>query len=235
MIPLRDTIPSRTFPFVNVGLILANVLVFVQQLSAGPLGERLVQAYGVVPARFTHWVELGGGALEPERFLPLFTSMFFHGGLLHLAGNLLYLWIFGDNVEDRLGHVRYLLFYLAAGVVAALAQVAYDPNSLLPTIGASGAIAGVLGAYLIAFPTSRVLTFVPLFFLPWLVEVPAVVYLVLWFLMQVASALTELGRSAAGVPSSGGVAWWAHAGGFVAGVLLLFLLAPAKRRRAARA
>jgi membrane associated rhomboid family serine protease len=225
VIPLRDTQRSRTLPLVTVGLIALNLLVFFEQLRAGPLAERLILSYGLVPARLVHWSELGGppGAL---RFLPLLTSQFLHGGWLHLLGNLLYLWIFGDNVEDRLGHARFLVFYLVCGVAAGLAQVWADPSSPVPTVGASGAIAGVLGAYLVSYPKARVLTFVPIFFLPWLVEVPAVVFLALWFLTQVAMAVTGLGREL-----TGGVAWWAHIGGFVAGALLVNLGRAPRRRR----
>ncbi|MCA1826120.1 MAG: rhomboid family intramembrane serine protease, partial [Myxococcales bacterium] len=155
MIPLRDTIPSRTAPVVTVALIAVNVIVFLHEAALGPYLERFVFAYGLVPKRLVYWP---GDPLDPVRFLPLVTSMFWHGGWLHLIGNMLYLWIFGDNVEDKLGHFRYLIFYIGAGVAAALTQVALDPRSTLPTIGASGAIAGVLGAYLISFPRSRVLT-----------------------------------------------------------------------------
>ena len=228
MIPLRDTIRSRTFPIVTVGLLLLNALVFFQQLRAGPLGERLVFAYGLVPGRLVHWDELGGPS-GVARWLPLVTSQFLHGGFLHLAGNMLYLWIFGDNVEDRLGHGRFLLFYLLCGVAAGLTQVGFDPSSPIPTVGASGAIAGVLGAYLVSFPRARVLTFVPVFFIPWLVEIPAVVFLVLWFGMQVLSGLASFGREL-----TGGVAWWAHVGGFVTGIALVWALAPSRSRRATR-
>ncbi len=229
MIPLRDTQRSRTLPLVTVGLLALDLLVFVEQLRAGPLAERLVLAYGLVPARLVHWSELGGpsGALPGlVRLLPLLTSLFLHGGWLHLLGNLLYLWVFGGNVEDRLGHARFLLFYLACGVVAGLTQVAMDPSSPVPTVGASGAIAGVLGAYLVSYPKARVLTFVPIFFLPWLVEVPAFVFLVLWFATQVLMGLAPFGREL-----TGGVAWWAHVGGFVAGALLVNLGRPPRRRR----
>src|SRR5207248_5688620 len=141
VIPLRDTIPSRTAPVVTVALIAVNVIVFLHEAALGPYLERFVFAYGLVPRRLVYWP---GDPLDPVRFLPLVTSMFWHGGWLHLIGNMLYLWIFGDNVEDKLGHVRFLIFYLAAGVAAALTQVALDPVSPLPTVGASGAIAGVL-------------------------------------------------------------------------------------------
>jgi membrane associated rhomboid family serine protease len=224
MIPLRDTQRSRTIPFVTVFLIALNVLAFYEQLRAGRQSDHLVLAYGLVPARLTHWVELGGppGLL---RFLPLLTSQFLHGGWLHLLGNLLYLWIFGDNVEDRFGHARYLVFYLFCGVVAGLAQVWADPDSPVPTIGASGAIAGVLGAYVVSFPRSKVLTFVPIFFLPWLVQIPAVFFLGLWFATQVLMGLAQTGHE-----FTGGVAWWAHVGGFLIGALAAAISKPVRRR-----
>ena len=224
MIPLRDTIPSRTAPVVTVALIVVNVLVFFHETALGPYLPQFIEHYGLVPYVFVHWDEQFGGPLDPARFLPLFTSMFWHGGWLHLIGNMLYLWIFGDNVEDRLGHVRYLLFYLLAGTAAGLTQVALNPLSRLPTVGASGAIAGVLGAYLVTYPRARVLTFVPLFFVPWFVEVPAFAYLVLWFLMQLLAGLGTLGAPV----ETGGVAVWAHIGGFIAGVVLVKLMQPAR-------
>jgi membrane associated rhomboid family serine protease len=229
VIPLRDTIPSRTAPVVTVALILVNVLVFLHETALGPYLPHFIDAFGLVPARFVEWP---GNPLDPARFLPLFTSMFWHGGWLHLLGNMLYLWIFGDNVEDRLGHARYLFFYLACGLGAALTQIALSPTSTIPTVGASGAIAGVLGAYVVSFPRSRVVTFVPLLFIPWIVEIPAIIYLVVWFAMQLVSGLASLHGSGA---DAGGVAWWAHVGGFVAGVVGVLVLAPASARSRARA
>jgi len=222
VIPIRDTIRSRTAPVVTVALIIVNVLVFFHEIALGPYLERFVYAYGLIPRRLVYWP---GDPLDPMRFLPLFTSMFWHGGWLHLIGNMLYLWIFGDNVEDRLGHLRFLLFYVAAGAAAGLTHVALSPGSVMPTVGASGAIAGVLGAYLVTYPRSRVLTFVPVFFLPWFVEIPAVVYLVFWFLMQLLEGIGSLGMPV----ETGGVAVWAHVGGFVAGVVLVKLLQPFRR------
>ena len=223
MIPLRDTIPSRTAPVVTVALIAVNVIVFLHEAALGPYLDRFVMAYGLVPRRLVFWP---GAPLDPVRFLPLVTSMFWHGGWLHLIGNMLYLWIFGDNVEDKLGHFRYLVFYLAAGITAALTQVFLDPTSTVPTIGASGAIAGVLGAYLISFPKSRVLTLIPIIIFPWFVEIPAVVYLAFWFILQLLEGIGQLGAPA----QAGGVAVWAHVGGFVAGVVLVKLMEPARRR-----
>jgi membrane associated rhomboid family serine protease len=226
LIPLRDTIPSRTAPVVTVALIAVNVIVFLHEAALGPYLERFVFAYGLVPRRLVFWP---GAPLDPARFLPLVTSMFWHGGWLHLLGNMLYLWIFGDNVEDKLGHLRYLIFYLAAGVAAALTQVALDPTSVLPTVGASGAIAGVLGAYLISYPRARVLTLVPIFIFPWFVEIPAFAYLIFWFLLQLLQGVGQLG-----MPQTGGVAVWAHVGGFIAGVVLVKLMEPSRRPAPAR-
>jgi len=222
VIPLRDTIPSRTAPLVTVGLIAVNVLVFLHETALGPYLPQLIQHYGLVPYTFVHWAEQSGNPLDPARFVPLFTSMFWHGGWLHLIGNMLYLWIFGDNVEDRLGHGRFLFFYVGCGLVAALTQVALSPDSAVPTVGASGAIAGVLGAYLISFPRSRVVTVIPIIIFPWIVEIPAVAYLVIWFAMQLLSGVASLGQS----EMLGGVAWWAHIGGFVAGLVSVGILAP---------
>jgi membrane associated rhomboid family serine protease len=200
MFPLADVIPSRTTPVVTVGLIVVNALVFLFEVT---LTDRQLQlfalTYGVVPAEFT-WPTV-------------LTSMFLHGGWLHFLGNMLYLWIFGDNVEDRLGHVRYLLFYVFCGAVAALGQTAIQPYSTVPMIGASGAIAGVMGAYFVLFPHSRVLTAVFIFFFLDLIEIPAVFFLGIWFLMQFFSGVGSLSADAA----QGGVAFWAHIAGFFVG------------------
>jgi membrane associated rhomboid family serine protease len=220
VIPLRDTQRSLTAPVVTVALIAVNAMVFLHEIALGPYLEHFVFAYGLIPRRFVYWP---GAPLDPLRFLPLLTSMFWHGGWLHLLGNMLYLWIFGDNVEDRLGHLRYLMFYVLAGAAAGLTQVVLNPTSTLPTIGASGAIAGVLGAYLITFPRSRVLTFFPPI---WFFQLPAFAYLVFWFLLQLLEGIGSLGAPA----DTGGVAVWAHVGGFVAGALLIKLMAPPRRR-----
>jgi len=217
MIPIRDTIRSRTTPFVTIGLIAVNAFFFLQELRFGPELDRLVEVFGFIPARFVSWTELGGAPLDPWRFIPLFTSMFLHGGWAHIAGNMLYLWVFGDNVEDSFGHFRFLLFYLLSGAIAALTLAFFSPGSTVPTVGASGAIAGVLGAYFVMFPRSRILTLVPLFFIPWFVQIPALFYLGFWFLMQLLNGTMELSARAG---MAGGVAWWAHAGGFVAGIVL---------------
>jgi|SRR5579872_379054 len=214
MFPISDVIPSRTVPFVTVGLIVANALVFVYMLAL-PDGmlESFVSTYAVVPAWFS---------------LPtLVTSQFLHAGWMHIIGNMLYLWIFGDNVEDRLGHVRYLFFYLGAGAVAAILQVLFNPFSAVPMLGASGAIAGVMGAYFVLYPQSRVLTaiFIVIFFD--VVEIPAVFFLGIWFLMQLLSGVGSLGVSNA---AGGGTAFWAHVGGFVFGAAVGLILRARDRR-----
>lgn len=221
MFPLRDSVRSRSIPLVTWSLIGINVLIFLFEVSLGPADlQRLLADFGLVPARL---VEAG-----PLDWPTLVTSMFLHGGWFHLISNLWTLAIFGDNVEDRMGPARFLVFYLLAGVAAGAAQVAFDPLSRIPTIGASGAIAGVLGAYFLLFPHGRVVTFIPLGFLPWLIEVPAFVYLGFWFVSQLSYGLLALG-AAVGPGSFEGIAWWAHIGGFAFGLLLV--RAFARRRR----
>jgi rhomboid family protein len=216
--PLRDAIRPRSRPYVTWALILFCLAAFVLSAYVQPtLFEGLVRQYGLVPARLSF--------VDPASWLTLITSLFLHGGWFHVISNLWTLWIFGDNVEDRMGHLRFLGFYLASGVVAGLSHVAVAPTSTLPTIGASGAIAGVLGAYIVLFPSARVLTLVPLIFIPWLVEIPAFVYLGIWFLSQLSSVLLNLG--AAG--DFGGIAWWAHIGGFAFGALVVLLIVPRLR------
>jgi membrane associated rhomboid family serine protease len=211
MIPLRDTIPSRTVPFVNYVLIGANVLAFFFELSLGTHLQSFVQVFGVVPERTIVILTREPGLLHYAVF-PFFTSMFLHGGWLHLLGNMLYLYIFGDNVEDALGHVRYLLFYLACGVAASATHLALNLDSVVPTVGASGAIAGVLGAYFLLYPKARVVTLLPIFFFIQIIEIPAFLFLGFWFLLQFIS-----GTAASASQNAGGVAWWAHIGGFAAG------------------
>lgn len=211
MIPLRDNIPSRSFPFITYSIIAINALVFWYELQLGQGVESFLRTFGLVPARFHASTDL------VARGLPVLTSMFLHGGALHLIGNMLYLHIFGDNVEDRLGHARFVIFYLACGTVAALAQILMFPGSRMPMVGASGAIAGVTGAYFVFFRHARVLTLVPIFFYFQMVQIPAVVFLLLWFLMQLAYGAASLGMHGADV---GGVAWWAHVGGFISGIVL---------------
>lgn len=221
MIPLRDSVPLRTWPVVTWLLIGMNVWAFLNELLLGPELEAFVRTWGFVPARY-----FALGELHPEdwagRYLPILTSMFLHGGWLHLAGNMWFLWIFGDNVEDMLGSIRFVFFYLFCGLAAGFTHFILDPSSSVPTIGASGAIAGVLGGYMLLFPGARVLTLVPLGFFLRVMEIPAAVMIGLWFVIQLASGVLTQGME------QGGVAWWAHVGGFVAGLVLVF---PLRRRR----
>lgn len=224
MIPLRDTIPSRRVAWVTRLLLVANIAAFALELRQGPRLDAFLYHFGVVPA---HWAMGGPGdwAEWPRLFLTLLTSQFLHGGLLHVASNMLYLWIFADNVEDRLGHLRFLWLYLGSGVAAAVTQVLISPNASIPMVGASGAIAGVLGAYLLLFPSARIVTLIPLGFFLEQVEVPAFVFLGFWFVLQWVEGLTTIGQ----VADVGGVAFWAHIGGFLAGMLGILLLRPQRR------
>lgn len=221
MIPLRDNIPSSRRPVVTYIIIGLNILAFFLELGTGPLMPQLITTFGFIPARFFAMWEA-----HPEKllalYLPFLTTMFLHGGWLHLIANMWTLFIFGDNVEDRLGRLRYLIFYLACGVAGTLLHAVLTPNSWVPLVGASGAIAGIMGAYFLLFRRSMVLVFIPFFFVAPIVEVPAYVFLGVWFLLQFFSgAFSVLGPRAA---QTGGVAFWAHVGGFVAGVCLIFLL-----------
>ncbi len=209
-IPLYDIQKRRTFPVVTVALIALNVLAFLYELSLGRDLQPFLQQVAFVPARFAE----PGHVLADAR--SILASMFLHGGWAHLLGNMLYLWIFGDNVEDRFGHLRYLGFYLGAGAVATLAHAWASPGSPIPSIGASGAIAGVLGAYLVLFPRARVLTLIPLGFFIRLAELPALLVLGLWFALQLLNGAASIGATAA---QTAGVAWWAHIGGFAVGLL----------------
>lgn len=226
MFPLKDDIPSRHFPVVNLVLIIANILSFTYEMSLGPQLESFIVTHGFVPVRFS--AELAGNFMPLSSYLPVFTSMFIHGGLLHVFSNLWMLWIFGDNVEDRMGHGRYLLFYLLCGVGAALAQFWANPQAQSPMIGASGAIAGVLGAYFLLYPRARILTFIPIFILFYLVEIPAYFFIGFWFLMQFLQGAAQ--QVIVGRLAEGGVAWWAHVGGFVAGVVLLYFFKREEKR-----
>ena len=226
MIPLRDENPSRSVPVVSRLLIVVNTIAFVYQLMQGADLRAFMVEWGMVPARLTLALHYGEESLAGPG-LTLLTSMFLHGGWLHLVGNMWYLWIFGDNVEDRLGRGRFILFYVAAGIVAALLHYALNPASRLPTVGASGAIAGVLGGYLVTFPRARVITLVPLFPFFQVMALPAVVVLGLWFVIQFFSGFISMGFG------GGGVAWWAHVGGFVFGLIAMRLLAAGRPRASA--
>ncbi len=211
MLPLRDTIRSHRFPIMTWTLIAANTLVFLYEAQLSPPAlTRFVNAWGLIPATFSFFSPLG--------WVRIFTAMFLHGGWFHVVSNMWFLFIFGDNVEDRMGPGRYLAFYLLGGVTAALVQVFTAPGSMTPVVGASGAIAAVLGGYLVLYPAARVTTMVPVFFFITFVDIPAVLYLGFWFVMQIFSGLAALGA-----PVNAGVAWWAHIGGFVFGMAAVHL------------
>ncbi|MGC9394661.1 MAG: rhomboid family intramembrane serine protease [Anaerolineae bacterium] len=211
MIPLGDNIPSRRFPKVTFGLIVVNTIIFLGEFLFEPVANELVQTFGAVPTRIvSDWT-------NPITLATLFTAMYLHGGWAHLIGNMIYLWIFGDNVEDRMGHGRFFIFYTLCGLVSGLAQVLAMPTSRIPAIGASGAIAGVLGAYLLLFPRARVRTLIPLIFIYTTVYLPAVVVLGGWFLVQFLNGIASINVNV----QTGGVAWWAHIGGFVVGMILM--------------
>jgi membrane associated rhomboid family serine protease len=227
MIPLRDSNPSGTVPIVTIGLIGINVLVWLYELSLGPRLDRFLVEYGLTPLRFIYFYKLPGGFLD-NSFLPLFTSIFLHAGWMHVIGNMWFLWIFGDNVEDRLGHLKYLIFYLVCGIGASIFHIIFNPGSNVPTVGASGAISGVLGAYLVSFPHARIYTLLIIVVIIRFVELPAFIFLIAWFLFQFLSGASQLGAAA----DSGGVAYWAHMGGFVVGIVLLWIMPknPARQR-----
>ena len=222
MFPIRDDNPSQSVPVVTRALIAINVVAFLFELSLGPDKNWFLNNWGLVPSRLMY-ASLGAMPLQgPVK--TVLTSMFLHAGWLHLLGNMWYLWIFGDNVEDRLGRVRFTLFYLAGGVASAMLHVALNPWSEIPTVGASGAIAAVLGAYAVLFPRARVVTLIPIFFFFQIVALPALLVLGLWFVFQFFSGTFALGST------GGGVAWWAHVGGFVFGMIAITMLRRQARR-----
>ena len=221
MIPIRDTIRSQTYPVVNLVIIGVNVLVFILELTQGDMLHRFTYVYGLVPARYTE-PRIADYFSTGHQIFSFLSFMFLHGGFLHLIGNMWTLYIFGDNVEDRLGHIRYLLFYLLCGLASGLSHLFLNLHSNIPTIGASGAIAGVMGAYFVLYPHAKILTLIPIFVFIHFVQLPAYVFLGIWLLFQFLSAAGTAAESA-------GIAWWAHIGGFVFGVvfLKLFQLIPA--------
>ncbi|MBC7286996.1 MAG: rhomboid family intramembrane serine protease [Armatimonadetes bacterium] len=221
MIPIKDNIPSRNYPIVNIALIWANFVVFAIELAAGPAAREIVAMWGMTPARLAH------EGLTLATAATFITSMFLHGGWAHVLGNMWFLYIFGDNVEDRMGHGRYLLFYLLGGIAGGVAHFLFNPLSPVPAIGASGAIAAVLGAYYVLFPFARVAALVWLFWIIDIVELPALTFLGAWFLFQFISGLATLPFAGQFV---GGVAWWAHVGGFVTGMVLVKIFCRPRER-----
>ena len=226
MIPIRDTIPSRRPAVIVRLLVVANLAIFAWELGQGAAATNWVYRFGVVPSSWA-MTRLWDVVEWPRLLATLVTSQFLHGGLLHVGFNMLYLWIFGDNVEDRLGRGRFLALYLGSGAAAGLAQLLMEPSSSTPMIGASGAIAGVLGAYFLLFPFARITTLLPIFFVWEFIEVPAFVFLGFWFLLQWLQGMTTLG---AVTHAGGGVAWWAHVGGFVTGFLLVLIVRPRRHQ-----
>ena len=220
-IPINDHIRRRIFWTATLAIIIANVLAFIYELSLGLQLNQLIFVFAIIPARYTApqaYARFGLAGL----FVPIFVSMFLHGGWLHLIGNMLFLFVFGRSIEDRYGHAKFLAIFLLSGLVAALTHIFFNPSSRLPTIGASGAIAGILGAYLVCFPGARITTLIPFLFFFWRVEIPALIILGYWFLIQFVTATFQL----ADIQSAtrGGTAWWAHVGGFVAGMVLALLM-----------
>ncbi|MCJ7663790.1 MAG: rhomboid family intramembrane serine protease [Desulfobacterales bacterium] len=214
MIPIRDTNRSEKYPVVNISIIAITVLAFIIELVQGQGLKEFIYLYGLVPARYAE-PHIASYFTTSQQMLPFLTSLFLHGGVLHLVGNMWFLYIFGDNVEGQLGHLRYLVFYLLCGLAAGASHLILNWHSNVPTIGASGAIAGVMGAYLMLYPRAKILTLLPIFFFFTFVEVPAFIFLGIWFLFQFLSAGTT------GQP--GGIAWWAHIGGFLFGIVFLKL------------
>jgi membrane associated rhomboid family serine protease len=220
MIPIRDRNPSGTFPFITIGIISVNVLIFLYQLSLGSDLVVFINQYGVVPIKVTHYFQ-SSGLTSIETFFPFISSTFLHGGFIHLIGNMWFLWIFGDNIEDRLGHFKYLIFYILCGAIASSAHVFFNSQSEVPCVGASGSIAAILGAYMVTFPRARVTTVIPIFFFIQIIELPAVVVIGFWILIQFFSGAVSLTSSTS---DGGGIAWWAHAGGFVSGIILFYII-----------
>ncbi len=221
MIPFRDNIPSRRFPVWTLSLIVINCAVFAYELQLGYKSPRALNSflyrYGMVPSLFLDFSHGPVGAIH-HSFFTFFSSIFLHGGFLHLIGNMWYLWIFGDNVEDRMGRIRFPLFYITCGLIAGWMHLLFNHGSNVPSIGASGAIAGVLGAYLVTFPHARILTLVPIFIFLQIIELPAVIVLGFWFLIQFFNGTAAIVSAS---ETTGGIAWWAHIGGFIAGMFLI--------------
>jgi membrane associated rhomboid family serine protease len=221
MFPYKDDNPSNTFPVVTITIIVLNIVVFILQMLSSADGRQIVYAYGAIP----HNIVTMQATQPIHPTFTLFTSMFMHGGLFHIFGNMLYLWIFGNNIEDRLGHIRFILFYLFCGIAAAVSHALITPSSTVPMIGASGAISGVLGAYLLLFPYARIHTVIFLGFFVQTIKVPALIVIGFWAIIQIVSGLT-----AQVIQNQGGIAWFAHVGGFIAGLFTIKLWQPRRSR-----
>ena len=228
MIPLSDANRSHRVPYVNVALIIINILVYFYEvtlsgsIALSDTSQRLASffySFAVIPLEYTGGVDVGTATVQPV-FLTLFSAMFMHGGLLHLGGNMLFLWVFGDNIESNMGHVKYIIFYLLSGVIASFAHIAFNASSDIPSLGASGAIAGVLAAYLVLFPRAQVKTLLVIFFFITVTRVSALLLIGLWFALQFFQGIGELGTETA---QTSGVAVWAHIGGFIAGLVLVLV------------
>jgi len=230
MIPLRHTQPPATRPVVNRALVVTNVVVFMAQLFMGPMTERIIQTFGFMPARLLHPTVSGYAPWEVA--ITLVSSLFLHGGFVHLIGNLIYLWVFGGAIEDELGHVRFLFFYLACGAVGSLTHTVLFPTSTVPSIGASGSIAGLLGAFLVLRPNARIITLFPLVIYWAMAEIPALLFLPVWFGMQFFSGFLSL-QAARGTQEVAGVAWWAHVGGFLFGMIVATIWRTLRKRPSA--
>jgi membrane associated rhomboid family serine protease len=218
MFPIKDTIPRRQFPFITYLIIFVNTVIFIIEVILPPeILKEIFYLFGLVPARYIHleWAYIMG--LPVDDYWPFFTNLFLHGSFLHFFSNMWSLYLFGDNVEDALGHIRFLIFYILCGIAANLTHFVFNINSTIPTIGASGAISGIMAAYMIMFPYSRIITFIPLLFIPFFFEIHAFFYIGIWFISQLLSGTTSLIAPELG----GGIAWWAHIGGFIMGIILL--------------
>lgn len=226
MIPLRDTIPSRTFPYVTILLITFSGIIFLLEKPLLTLMPDFISIFGIIPTKYFYLSSQNDLGII-TRFFPFLSSIFLHGSWFHVIWNVWFLWIFGDNVEDHFGHLKYLLFYVTCGVLAGIAHVYMNPESSVPTIGASGAIAGVMGAYIFLYPRARVLTLIPIFLIFPIIHIPAYVFLGFWFLIQFLSGFVSLNISG----DYGGVAWWAHIGGFMAGLVTVILIFPHRRKK----
>lgn len=222
MIPYKDDNPTRTFPYVTIAIISLNVLVFLYQLASPSGMEKVVYSYGAIP----QYIMKFEGAQPIHPALTIFSAMFMHGGIFHLAGNMLYLWIFGNNIEDKLGHLRFIIFYMFCGIISAYAHAATSPNSLIPMVGASGAVSGILGAYLLLFPRAGVYTLIFFGFFVQIVKIPALIVIGFWAIIQLINGLISTGLA-----REGGVAWFAHIGGFLIGLLTIKLWLPRRSKR----